>query len=176
MICLLNCIDADNCRAQSALSRASPRDILDVQKQLATRKRGYWMSVTVNLEPHVQSRVQREADMRGRPVEELIAEAVRHRFAGDVRNYTSLSDAELISEIEEPFPQEVWDFYEALKRRRDADTISEKELLALIHLYEAIEMAHVRRLERMAELARRRCVPLKFIIAEYGVRHKLNGR
>jgi hypothetical protein len=63
----------------------------------------------------------------------------------------------------------VWARYRELVARRQAETLTAEEHTELIALIDRIELANAHRIECLAELATRRQVPLRVLMAEMGI-------
>ncbi len=81
-----------------------------------------------------------------------------------------LSETDLLRQILTPIPPETQSRLDALRRRLDERLLSPAEHDELSHLTQQIERWDADRLERLAELARRRQTPLRTLITELGLR------
>ena len=79
-------------------------------------------------------------------------------------------EAELLNKIYQPLPDGMQQQLNELIEKRQAATISEKELQELIGLTNRVELFDAERLEHLIELAHLRSVPLENLIRQLGIK------
>jgi len=79
-------------------------------------------------------------------------------------------EARLLQEINQGLPETTWRRYHELVARRRDSTLTADEHEELKSLTDSVELAHSRRMERLADLARLRGVSLDESMAELGLR------
>jgi hypothetical protein len=79
------------------------------------------------------------------------------------------SESDLLEEINQGFPEEIWRRYRELVAKREDDTLSAEEHTELLAMIDRVEIANSHRIECLAELANRRQVPLRALMAEMGI-------
>ena len=81
-----------------------------------------------------------------------------------------MSDTALIAEITKGFPEKFWRRFRALATKRDAGTLTPDEREELIAHSDRTEFRDAERLTYLAELSRRRGVPVRALMDELGLR------
>ncbi len=93
----------------------------------------------------------------------------KQQRAEEAYDYDAEEEA-LLQKINRGLPEEIWQEYHTLIARRRTETLTPEEQARLIALSDRIEAAHVERVTSVAELARRRNMPLKTLIKQLGVK------
>jgi len=122
------------------------------------------MTITLQLEPALETRLRNEAAKEGVDAGVLVKRAVEGVLRPE--SGPSATESELLLQITQGPAESTWQRYHELAAKRDARTLSPAEHQELIGLSEAIEASDVRRLEQMAQLAKLRGVPLRQIRSE----------
>lgn len=131
--------------------------------------------VTIQLEPAKERQLREIASARGQDAADLARRAVeeylRNVAASTARGGARLTKAEaqLLQEINQGLPEAAWARYHELVGRRRDGTLTEQEYEELTRLTDEIELAHARRMEKLADLARLRHVSLDEIMDELGL-------
>ena len=79
-------------------------------------------------------------------------------------------EAELLQQINNGLPPELWQRYEELNARLHEETITEAEHQEFLALIDQIELADAERLRHLLELARLRNVAVETLIEQLGLR------
>jgi hypothetical protein len=79
------------------------------------------------------------------------------------------AETELLLEINQGIPMELHQRYQALRDKRDDETLTDKEHIEIIQLSNQIEMLGVKRLESLAKLADIRQIPLLQLMDDLGI-------
>ena len=103
------------------------------------------------------------------PELDLFANRVLALRAARIAPSVPTEETELLRQINQQVPADIQKRYDALRRRRDAETLSKAEYSELQTLTEQIEQRDADRLQRLADLARLRQKPLRVLIAELGL-------
>jgi len=74
-----------------------------------------------------------------------------------------------LEEINQGFPAEHWQRYRELAAKRRAETLTPEEHAELLDMIRVREEANVHRVECLAELAKRRQVPLRTLMDQMGI-------
>jgi hypothetical protein len=75
----------------------------------------------------------------------------------------------LLERINEALPETTWERYDALKKQRDSETLTDAEHDELIRLVNLVEIWNARRMEAVAELARLRGVRFPDLVKQLGL-------
>lgn len=133
--------------------------------------------VTIQLEPAEERQLREVASARGQDVADLARRAVKEYLrcvsaasAGPDGMRLTKAEAQLLQEINQGLPAATWQRYHELVGRRRDGTLTEPEYDELTRLTDEVELAHARRMEKLADLARLRHVSLDQIMAELGLR------
>jgi hypothetical protein len=84
-------------------------------------------------------------------------------------------EADLTKKAHERLPREVESRYEALARKRDAESLTPSEYQELLRLTDRVERFEVQRLDALARLARLRGLSLKALIKALDLQSPPNG-
>lgn len=126
------------------------------------------MTLTIELKPELEARLQAEAAKTGIDTGACIVNALEERLQHKVRRrlppQRSQEESELLQKINQGLPEEAWQEYHALIEERRAETLTPEEHNRLIALSDTIEEAHAERMANVAELALRRGVSLKSLL------------
>jgi hypothetical protein len=128
------------------------------------------MTVTINLEPELESALRDEAARQGVDTSTFIITAledVAQRMGRLPRR--PMTEAELLQEISRGLSAETWQRYRDLNRKRRAETLTPDEHRELIALGDQIEQMHAHRMERALELARLKGVSFDSILQQLGI-------
>jgi len=131
------------------------------------------MTMTINLEPKLETRVRDEAARRGIDVDLFVTRALQRAVEAPNGSGSGVSlptaEAELLVQINAGSSEEVWERFKVLVRKRREETLTEDEHRELIQLSDQIEEAHARRIGYLAQLATLRGVSLESLMAELGI-------
>ena len=132
--------------------------------------------VTIQLEPAKERQLREFASLQGEDVSAVARRAVEEYLrsvsvanAAHAGQRLSKAETHLLQEINQGLPETVWRRYHELVARRRDGTLTDNEYEALKSLTDDVELAHARRMEKVADLARLREVPLDDLMAELGL-------
>lgn len=135
------------------------------------------MPVTIELSLELEGRLRDEAARQGIEPQAYVARAVEQYLrrslspGGNGGGASTLPprEAELLQEINAGLPDETWAEYRFLIAKRTDGTLTQAEHQTLVRLSDQVEEAHARRMQRVAELARLRGVPLSTMARTLGI-------
>jgi hypothetical protein len=129
------------------------------------------MTLTLEITPELEATLRTIAAREGVAPDRYVLEALQERLDRErtLPPHLSRSETELLQRINEGLPPATWERYEALKVKRDAETLTEAEHQELLRLVNEVEGWNVRRLEGVAELAKRRGVRFQDLVRELGL-------
>ena len=133
------------------------------------------MTLTLDIATDLENQILQEAQRRGLDAESFVMEVLRDSLVSKMPSTSALSEGELLEAINRGFPAEVWRRYRDLLARQQDESLSEAEHQDLIALIDQIEVANARRIEYLAELATRRHVPLKALMADLGIQPSVDA-
>ncbi len=133
------------------------------------------MTLTLDIATDLEHQILTEARRRGLDVKSYALDLLRESLASKASPESTLSDSELLEEINRGFPSEIWLRYRELVAKRQADALGAEEHAELISLIDRIELANAHRIECLAELATRRQVPLRALMAKMGIRPTIDA-
>ena len=119
--------------------------------------------MTISLQPDTEARLLAVAQARGKTPDEVVADLLDRLPA-------EASEAELLKEINEGFPETFWQRYRDLIARRRAGMLTPSEQEELIALSDQVEERTLRRTQALVELAQRRGVELTQLTERMGIR------
>jgi hypothetical protein len=119
--------------------------------------------MTLSLQPDTEARLLAVAQARGKTPDEVVADLLDRLPA-------EASEAELLKEINEGFPETFWQRYRDLIARRHAGTLTPSEQEELIALSDQVEERTLRRTQALVELAQRRGVEVNELLQQMGIR------
>src|SRR5579871_1707169 len=128
------------------------------------------MTLTIDLTPELEAQLREEAAKTGINPSAFVVRALEERLQRKSRprvpSSLSPEEADLLQKINQGLPEATWQEYHDLIDKRRAETLTPEEHGRLIALSDTIEAAHVERMGHLAELARRRQVPLKTLMSQ----------
>jgi hypothetical protein len=135
------------------------------------------MTLTLEISPELEKTLQAIAAREGVPPDRYVLDLLQERLMRDqtLPPHLPRAEAELLQQINEGLPEKTWARYQALKQKRDAETLTEAEHAELLDLVGEVEGWNVRRLELVGELATQRGVPLRELVRELGIGPPLHG-
>ena len=120
------------------------------------------MTITLDLPPDLEGRLQQAARIQGKDVAALLLDSVRQHLRRDV---LPEADASLLQVINAPIAPEARRQRDALLAQQQRE-LTDAEHETLIQLVDTIELANAKRWEALAELAERRGLSLAEIAQE----------
>ncbi len=130
------------------------------------------MTLTINIVPDLQSRLDREAMLAGLDPGAFVARLVEERLRKREWRAPRLSsrETELLHEINRGLSAEDWQRYRELIAKRRAETLTPAEQSAPIALSDEIEPANVVRIKRLSELAHLPNTPIEALMDQLGIK------
>ena len=122
------------------------------------------MSVTITLSDELAHRVQEDAARQGMPLEELISRELQNRWPAK-----SVSEASLLEEINDGFPEDFWERYKFLRAKLDEHTLADADRDEFLKMVEQVERKQNLRLGAIAQLAKLRGASLSETIRALGL-------
>ena len=130
------------------------------------------MALTVEMTPELESQVREQAKQRGLEADEYVVNVLQ-QYLRQIQKYLPSHlpelEAQLIEQINEGFPPELWQRYNELMTKRRAETLTPDEHAELISLSDQIEELSARRLEFLADLALLRQTSLAELMQQLGI-------
>ncbi len=127
------------------------------------------MTLTLDIATELEHQILQEAGRKGRDAKSFVLGLLRESLASMASSGNARSESDLLEEINQGFPEEIWRRYRELVAKRQDETLSAEEHTELIAMIDRVEIANARRIECLAELANRRQVPLRELMAEMGI-------
>lgn len=127
------------------------------------------MTLTLDVTAELEHQVVREARRKGLDPKGFILGLLRDYLASQAPSITQIDESELLEEINRGFPAEHWKRYEELVTKRRAETLTDDEHAEMLAMIQLREEANVHRVECLAELAKRRQVPLRELMDQMGI-------
>jgi hypothetical protein len=127
------------------------------------------MTLTLDLATDLEHQLHREARRKGLDAKGFVLRLLQDYLAPENSSSAERSENELLEEINRGFPAQHWQRYRELRVKLRAETLTEKEHAELLAMIQVREEANVHRVERLAELAERRQVPLKTLMDQMGI-------
>lgn len=110
-----------------------------------------------------------------RGLEEVLLEWLHHASSQLSRQTPpEVSKTQLLQRINLGFPADWWNRYRSLIAERQAETISTTDLAQLVEMSEALEIANVKRVEALGELAQLRDCSIEQVITALGIMNSAN--
>ena len=129
------------------------------------------MSVTINLNPDMESQLRVEAAKQGLNADVYIVKTLRESLEQVQGRNSCLSrtESQLLQEVNAGLGEETWRYYRELIEKRRAEALTRDERQQLIELSDEIERLNARRLEHLVALARLRNVTLADLMQQLGM-------
>jgi hypothetical protein len=127
------------------------------------------MHLTIDFISDLESQLLDAAAKQGVDPTQYVVNAVRERLLADCAPNFDAIQSELLQEINCGLSQSDWTHYYDLVEKRRSETISDEELAKLAAMTSDIEARNVRRMERLATLARLRGTTLPKLMNQLGI-------
>lgn len=127
------------------------------------------MTLVVNLTPEIESKVREAAEAEGMDAVTYVRETITARLPFPVPT-ASMTEKELVEEINRGFSEAFWERFRVLVRRREAETMTPAEQQEAISMSDRTEARSVERLQCLLELSARRGKSVQKLITEMGIR------
>lgn len=129
--------------------------------------------ITLTLPDDLAKRVREVATSTQRGLEEVLLEWINHTSRQlSPQSPAEVTEAKLLQQINLGFPADWWNRYRALIASRQAETISTTDLTQLIEMSETLEIANLKRIEALGELAQLRGCGIEQMMATLGIGNK----
>ncbi len=125
------------------------------------------MSLTLTLPHHTEAQLRELAQQQGVSAEDYAAQLLES-FA-QRRELQEVSESQLLQWLGLGFSEREWERYRQLVELRREASLDAAEHRELLSLSERLEQANAKRMGVLAELAKRRQVPLETLMQEVGV-------
>lgn len=132
------------------------------------------MTIRLDIQPELEASLCTESAKAGLDENAFILRAVQEHLGLSRRakkpSHLPQDEARLLEQINQGLPEAVWQEYSHLVSLRRAETLSPEEHTRLIALSDQIEEAHLQRMTHLAELAKRRQIPIQTLMQQLGIR------
>lgn len=133
------------------------------------------MTITIEMTPELEHRLQEAAAQVGLTPDAYIVQTLRERLTPTRPSRAhkprlTAAEARLLVHINQSLARIAWPRYHTLVAKRQAETLTPEEQQELIALSDQIEAANVQRIEDLAELARLRNTTLNALIEDLGLK------
>jgi hypothetical protein len=127
------------------------------------------MPLLVELPPEIEARVQEAAEAEGIDTAAYVRDAMAasHPFPAAP---ASMTEKELVEEINRGFSEAFWERFRVLVRRREAGTMTVAEQQEAISMSDRTEARAVERLQCLLELSERRGKSVDELMTEMSIR------
>ncbi len=130
------------------------------------------MNLSLDLSPELEERLREKAASAGINPQACAVKLLESQLTET--QLSEVSETDLLLQATRGLPESIWQRYHELMDLRQAEQLSSDEHEELKRLTSTVESAHVRRLEFVAELAKRRGVGLREMMDELGL-GKIDG-
>ncbi len=127
------------------------------------------MTLLVDLPPKIEARVQEAAEAEGIDMADYVSETMAARLPFPAVP-ASMTEKELLEEINRGFSEAFWERFRVLVRRRQAETMTPAEQQEAISMSDRTEARAVERLQCLLELSARRGKSVQELMTEMGIR------
>lgn len=127
------------------------------------------MTLLVDLPPEIEARIHKAAEAEGIDMAAYVRETMTARLPLPTAP-ASMTEKELMEEINRGFPEAFWKRFRVLVRRRQAETMTPAEQQEAIGMSDRTEARAVERLQCLLELSKRRGKSVQKLMAEMGIR------
>ncbi len=130
------------------------------------------MTLTIELKPETQARLQQAATLSGMPVPEFTQRFLDEQLPATNANLPTSAPAEdshFLLKINEGLPENTWLRYRELVGKRQAETLTEIEHQELMILTRQVEADSATRIVNLAALAKVRNVSLDVVKTQLGI-------
>lgn len=133
------------------------------------------MVLTLEVQPELELQLRREAGRKGLDAGNFVLNLLREYLNVPDAAPEARSEKELLAAVNRGLSTEEWERYRELIDKRRAETLTSEEHAELIATTTELEEANVFRVRCLAELARRRQVPLRALMDELGIKPAIHG-
>jgi len=127
------------------------------------------MTVVLDLPPEVEARMREAAESWGVDTATYVRETMAAHLPFPAAP-VSMTERELLEEINKGFSEAFWERFRALVRRREAGTMTGEEQQEAFHMTDRTEARSAERLQCLVELSARRGRSVRQLMTEMGIR------
>ncbi len=129
------------------------------------------MSITIQLSPELQKRLQQRADKAGLKIDRFINQILEEKteLKDKSVDLAKKQEAVLLRKINTGFNAEFWEKYAVLVQKRNTASLSDAEYKNLLLVSNQIEEANARRIENLIKLAALKKMDLDVLMAKLGI-------
>jgi len=130
------------------------------------------VTLTIEINPELEDQLRNEAKKAGLEPKDYVLSTLKDRLRHPEPEmpYLTERESDLLLQINEGLPQELWHRYNELRKKPREESLTADEHALLIEISDSIESANARRVEKLVELARVRKVSLEALIHELGIK------
>ena len=127
------------------------------------------MTVVLDLPAEMEARMREAAESEGVDTATFVRETMAARLPFPAAP-VSMTERELLEEINQGFSEAFWERFRVLVRRREAGTMTVFEQQEAIGMSDRTEARSVERLQCLIELSKRRGKSVQQLMTEMGIR------
>lgn len=127
------------------------------------------MTLILDLPPEIEARMHEAAEAEGVDTTTYVSEALA-AYVPFPATPTSMTERELLEEINKGFSEAFWERFRVLVRRREAGTMTTAEQQEAIRMTDRTEIRSAERLQCLIELSGRRGKSVRQLMTEMGIR------
>lgn len=129
------------------------------------------MSLVLQINPSLENRVRQNALQKGIDLNQFIVQFLELNFPEEKPKPQTISAREsiLLQKIDLAIPVETWERYHVLRAKRQDETINVSESAEYDAINQQIEVANVKRLTSLIELAKIRKITLDELMQQLGL-------
>jgi hypothetical protein len=133
------------------------------------------MALTLDVTTELEHQILREARRKGLDAKGFILGLLRDYLASEASSRSQRGENELLEEINRGFPVEHWERYGELVEKLRGETLTSEEHAEMLSMIRIREEANVHRIQCLAELAKRRKVPMRVLMEQMGIEPAVDG-
>ena len=129
------------------------------------------MSLVLQINPSLEKRMRQNAIQKGVELSQFVVQILELNFPEEKPKPKTIAkqEAQLLQKIELAIPVETWERYHILRAKRQNETINATETAEYAAITQKIEVANVKRLAALIELATLRKVSLDEVMNQLGL-------
>lgn len=127
------------------------------------------MSITINIKPELEERLNEIAVQEGKELDSVIVELLEGQLLSEPAPDPRKRELELLQKTNLEVSAETWEQYYLLLEKRDAETLTGEEYSKLLEIINHIELANAERIKYLVELAKIRQTSLRTLMEELGI-------
>ena len=129
------------------------------------------MSITINIESDLKARLGKLAAAQGYQLDDFIVKMLEEQVTPYELTVDQKRDLELLQKINLGLPVSLWERYDQLKEKREAELLSEAEQHELIEISDQIEESNAARMPFLIELAKLRKISLETLLEQLDLKY-----